>query len=255
MTALGIRATMGTIGMKKGASRPMNAVLERIIKTGIADEETELALSSNMDAEEGELIGRVFREIKPDVSIEIGLAHGVSALFACEALAANGKEAVHVVLDPDQHTGWSSAGLKNLVRAGYLHFVDFHEERSEIGLPKLLAAGTRVQAAIIDGWHTFDHALVDFFYVNKMLDVGGAIIFDDTQMPAVARVASHVASYPAYRLFATTERPPAVNAKAKLRRLLATKIPELRRGWDYPRCMAFQKITEDTRDWNWHADF
>ncbi|HEY3912801.1 MAG TPA: class I SAM-dependent methyltransferase [Stellaceae bacterium] len=232
----------------------MNAVLGRILETGIADDETALPLSSNMDAAEGELITSVFREVRPDVSVEIGLAHGVSALFACEALAANGKEAVHIVLDPTQHSGWNGAGLKNLTKAGYRHFVDFHEERSEIGLPKLLAAGTRVQAAIIDGWHTFDHALVDFFFVNKMLDVGGIVILDDTDHPSVSRVADHIKTYPAYQVF---DAAPHVemNFKGRVRRALAKPVPALRRSWDRPRCMAFRKIAEDSRNWDWHVEF
>jgi hypothetical protein len=46
-------------------------------------------------------------------------------------------------------------------------------------LPRLAAAGARIQFAFIDGWHTFHHTLVDFFFVDRMLNVGEIVIIDD----------------------------------------------------------------------------
>jgi predicted O-methyltransferase YrrM len=237
----------------------MNIVLEKLFETNTVDDgEARLPLHSHMDREEGVLIDRVFRTVNPDISIEIGFAYGVSTLFACDALAANGKAARHIIIDPFQHSAWRGIGLKNIARAGYEHFIDFHEERSEVALPGLAAGGTRAQVAIIDGNHTFDHALVDFFFVNKMVTVGGVVILDDTNWPAISRLVEHILTYPAYELFATKPRLERVSARTKLRRALEriTRLPGPRRPpWEYPTCMAFRKIAEDTRQWDWHADF
>jgi hypothetical protein len=119
--------------------------------------------------------------------------------------------------------------MKNLAQAGHIGMVELIEERSETGLPRLHANGLRIQAAIIDGWHTFDHTLIDFFYINKMLDVGGIFVLDDTQFPAIRHVVQHILTYPAYR---------AVGAVG-----------------DVPTSIAFQKIAEDERPWNWFAPF
>jgi predicted O-methyltransferase YrrM len=249
----------------------MNTVLEKILQTNLVDDgNTPLPLHSNMSREEGVLIDQVFRTVKPDVSLEIGFAYGVSTLFVCDALAVNGKAATHIVIDPAQHSHWGGIGLQNIARAGYGHFIDFHEERSEIALPSLLSCGTRIEAAIIDGNHTFDHVLVDFFYVNKILTVGGIVILDDTSFPSISRVAEHILTYPAYELFATTTQP-SMATRTRVRRALARWIPKLRREWDYlgkgwdylssraswvyPSCMAFRKIAEDDRRWDWHVDF
>src|SRR6476646_8308458 len=124
----------------------MNIVLEKLFETNTVDDgEARLPLHSHMDREEGVLIDRVFRTVNPDISIEIGFAYGVSTLFACDALAANGKAARHIIIDPFQHSAWRGIGLKNIARAGYEHFIDFHEERSEVALPGLAAGGTRAQ--------------------------------------------------------------------------------------------------------------
>jgi predicted O-methyltransferase YrrM len=238
----------------------VNVVLEEILQTKLVDNgHTQLPLHSHMDVEEGGLIDQVFRTVKPDMSLEVGFAYGISTLFACDALAANGKAATHIVIDPAQNSSFGGIGLQNIARAKYDHFIDFREEWSEIALPSLLACGTHIQAAIIDGSHTFDHVLVDFFYINKMLAVGGIVILDDTDWPSISRVVEHILTYPAYELFATTTRPQSTTWRTKVRRALArhlaSSIPKLRREWDYPSCMAFRKIAEDKRRHDWHVDF
>jgi len=45
------------------------------------------------------------------------------------------------------------------------------------------AQGERIDFAFIDGAHTFDHVLVDFFYIDRMLNVGGIVAFDDVGFP------------------------------------------------------------------------
>jgi len=235
----------------------MTPVLEEILATNqVRDADgNRLPLRAAMSEAEGRLIAEVFDTVKPDTSLEIGFAYGVSTLFACAALERNGKPCRHIVVDPAQSTEFGGIGLLNIERAGYRHMVDFREMPSEIALPELLRAGTRIQAAIIDGWHTFDHALVDFFYVNKMLDVGGAVIFDDVNMPAITRLIAHVATYPAYRLMAGTAPPRAPNPLVALRRRLNSREFSVGHSRDNPTCVVMQKLMPDERPWDWHAAF
>jgi hypothetical protein len=69
-----------------------------------------------------------------------------------------------------------------------------------------LQSGVTVQFALIDGWHTFDHALVDFFYVDRLLEDGGIVVFDDVQMPAIEKVVRYVLRYPNYHLYQAASR-------------------------------------------------
>ncbi len=55
----------------------------------------------------------MIREQKPKVSIEVGLANGVSALFLCEALTEV-EASKHYVIDPNQSSQWNSIGIQNL---------------------------------------------------------------------------------------------------------------------------------------------
>jgi len=239
------------------AAGAINPVLEEILRTDRTKDANGVPrpLIGPMSAAEGELIMAVFETVKPDVSVETGFAYGVSTLFACTALERNGKPAHHVVFDPRQTIDFDRIGLLNIKRAGYERFVDFRGTPSEIGLPELHAAGTRIQAALIDGYHTFDHALIDFFYANKMLDVGGVVIFDDVNMPAIARLLGHVLTYPCYRYFMGTEMARAPNPFVSLRRAVNRSQLSAKHSRDNPSCVAVQKIAIDDRDWDWHADF
>src|SRR5258708_31778268 len=58
-------------------------------------------LNSHISRGEGHAIQRLIRASKPQVSLEVGLAYGVSALYICEALAEVGG-IKHIVIDPYQ---------------------------------------------------------------------------------------------------------------------------------------------------------
>jgi predicted O-methyltransferase YrrM len=235
----------------------MNPVLAEILRSHQVQDSTgaRRPLRFHMNAAEGELIDRVIRSVKPDTSLEIGFAYGISTLFACDALERNKKPCRHIVVDPLQTSRFGGIGLGNIERAGYRRFVDFIEAPSELALPRLLSENVRIQVGIIDGFHTFDHALVDFFYVSKMLDVGGVVVLDDVNMPSIARLLGHIMTYPAYRLFDATPIGRAPNFLVALRRRLNGTGYSARHSRDNPSCVAVRKVSADDRGWDWHQDF
>jgi predicted O-methyltransferase YrrM len=74
-------------------------------------------------------------------------------------------------------------------------------------LPRLVDDGTRIQFAFIDGWHTFDHALVDFFYVDQMLEPGGVVVLDDVVLPGLQRLADFIVTNRDYTVVDRIEAP------------------------------------------------
>ena len=124
-------------------------------------------------------------------TIEIGLGYGVSALFACEGLLANGgSDARHVVVDPHQATRFADCGLQLLEEAGVAELVEHHAEESQTALPRFLAAGRAFDLAFVDGNHRFDGVFLDLVYLGRLLRPGGIAFLDDYQLPGVARAAS-----------------------------------------------------------------
>ncbi len=176
----------------------MNPVLREIIDTRLvrtADGQGTIPLHSNVSEDEGKALQALVASIAPTTSLEIGLAYGTSALFICDVLKPGAR---HIVVDPNQHGGpwgneWQGIGMANLKRAGYSSMIDFRGEPSFRALPALEREGTKLDFAFIDGLHTFDYVMTDFFFVDRMLRVGGIVAFDDADWPAIRKVCRFVA--------------------------------------------------------------
>ena len=188
----------------------MNVILEEILRTEVVATESggRLRVRSHIPREEGIFLQEIVANLRPEVSLEVGLAYGVSALFICEELAKQ-PAARHIVIDPHQfrvsdphkdHDVYAGAGLYNLKKAGYERIVEFHDGSSEIVLPQLASQRVSVDFAFIDGWHTFDSTLVDFFYVDRLLRPGGIVVLDDTDFPSVWKACRFLVTNRAYKV-------------------------------------------------------
>ena len=135
---------------------------------------------------------------RPALVIEVGMAHGLSALSILSALRDAGGGRL-ISIDPAQSTDYAGIGILNVRRAGLDAFHELIEASSFQVLPQLLGAKTQLDFAYIDGWHTFDYALLDFFYVDKMLRQGGCVAFNDCGWQSVHRVISFVQTHRKYR--------------------------------------------------------
>jgi hypothetical protein len=71
-------------------------------------------------------------------------------------------------------------------------------ERSEVALPKLATSGQRCQAAFIDGNHGWPSVMVDFCYLNFMLQRDGILFIDDIQIYACSQLMLLLRSQPQY---------------------------------------------------------
>lgn len=233
-----------------------------------------LELNSAIDPNEGAAIVELLKS-NPDFSktIEIGCAFGLSSLFICEGIfGREGSE--HTIIDPFQTTSWKSVGIQNLKNAGVENF-KLIEKVSEIALPHLLENKESFDFALIDGWHTFDHTLVDFFYLEKLIRPGGIIGIDDIQLPGINKVVRYLLNYPNLELIQTV--PMYVSKKAKFRddflnnffgllkmvlprkyyhRVLSEKIIKSDKALGlYSSMVFFRKIDKDKREWNWFKPF
>jgi predicted O-methyltransferase YrrM len=262
----------------------MNPVLERILSTGTirAEGGEELELRASIQPEEGEFLQRQIREIRPKVSLEVGMAYGVSSLYICEAMKEVGGQK-HITIDPLQSSpppGWHGIGMKHIREAGFGEMVEHYCEPSDVALPRLAAAGQRIEFALIDGWHTFDVVLLDFFYIDRMLKVGGVVVFDDVnhyQYPGIRKVCRYVATNRRYECLGGGGGAH-LNWKGKVAHFGLTTLDSLKRGRlpefreTYAHLglpglesnfMAFRKVADDVLDdgsngsrrWDDHHDF
>ncbi|OAI42549.1 hypothetical protein AYO41_04030 [Verrucomicrobia bacterium SCGC AG-212-E04] len=224
-------------------------------------------LQSSVDCDEGEFLFRIIQEDAGIVrTLEVGCAHGLSSLYICSALR-NRTGASHTIIDPFQNCYWDGAGVKALEEAG-IDFFTLLESGSEFALPKLLKEGEgRFDFVFVDGFHTFDHTLLDCFYANRLLRVGGCLAIDDVHFRSVGRVVDFLGQYPCYQKIGAVGNRADKSWKERLLRLAFTPIPQsvwvrvlmpnfYRRifGAEANRLIAFRKMTEDNRSWDWHED-
>ena len=172
----------------------------------------------------GDLLYHYCREVKPDLSIEVGLAYGFSTVFLLSALREQGR-GHHIAIDPFQTDSWHGIGAAQARKLGMQDRFTLIEERSEQALVRLALEGREAQLVFIDGDHRFDGALLDFTLADRLVPEGGLVVFDDLWMPSVQRVVAFID-----RNRSDWERLPPRIAAATAFRKVAGGDP---RAWDH----------------------
>lgn len=229
------------------------------------------ALTSNIDKDEILFLQSIITQYKPKKTLEIGCAEGTSSLAICELI---GKDGQHTIIDPFQTTEWQSHGINNLKAAGFENF-SLIEERSEIALPMLLKEGKTYDFIFVDGWHTFDHVMVEFFYINRMLPVGGVVVFDDTSLAGLNKLMRYISNYPNYECLGSAGEMPMSGQRKTLntikgivnvvfspfgekvkRELLNDTVVRPDNSIKLNGSItAFRKTADDDRGWAWYEQF
>jgi predicted O-methyltransferase YrrM len=246
----------------------MHPVIEEIYSS--ADEDL---LASAISPDEGSLIQRILTSHDCTRTLEIGLANGLSALFIWDIQRAK-PEARHVAIDPFQMRDFGGRGMANLARAG-CNICTLIEQGSEIALPELLKSGAKFDFALLDGFHTFDQTMVDFYFLNRLVRIGGVIAVDDVNNRSVNRAVRYYATLPSLRIIDSTPfagpKRRMLNTSKKIASVLLRPLtyaagpaisfeyldssvvrPGLVGLLDSSSMVAFEKIDDDIRSTNWY---
>lgn len=242
----------------------MNPILQKMMHTRqvIDHEGKSIDLHSNINRQAGQMLQKWVKKVDCRNSVEVGLAFGISSLYILDELSGM-PNTMHYGIDPMQFNDrWHGLGLENIKRAGLEQYYRFYQEPSYTALPRILETGKRFQFALIDGWHTFDYTLVDFFYIDKLLDINGVVVFDDVGYKAVRKVATYVLSNLDYILVDAVrfESLPKKKLKSRLKENLAilsrddwTPSAHARACFDELhglQTVVLQKKSEDSRSFN-----
>jgi predicted O-methyltransferase YrrM len=189
--------------LRNWLERPLDVpcpVLDEIFATKLVRDAAgrPLDVHGHISAAHANALYRTVREIRPPIALEIGMAFGTSSLAIAQALSDIGEGGRLISVDPNQSALWRNIGVRNIERAGLAAQHQLIERRDYTALPELLRKRTTVQFAYIDGWHTFDYVLLDFFYIDKMLDAGGVVAFNDCALGGVDRAMRFVRSHRRY---------------------------------------------------------
>ena len=229
--------------------------------------------ATSISREEGIFLQKII-ESNPTFkkTLEIGCAWGISSLFICQGIEAR-ENSQHTIIDPFQRIQWDNVGINNLEKAGFSNF-QLIEEKSECALPGLLTKNQETfDFVFIDGWHTFDHTLVDLYYSLRLLKIGGVVVIDDVSMSSVRQAVDYVLQFENIELIsrvrisrkATNQRILRILLTANpifrfkpIKRLIKRVLKSRFFYFLYPEegssMIAMRKTGNDNRDWNWHSD-
>jgi predicted O-methyltransferase YrrM len=236
------------------------------------DDGIKVNFTSSIDVHEAIFLESIINTIQPARTIEIGCAEGASSLVILSSLRKEG--ALHTIVDPFQSTYWQSKGIR-LLNEFRLQNFRLIEKGSEIALPNLLDQNEKFDFAFIDGYHTFDHTLIDAFYLIRMLNPGGILVIDDVQMPAINKCLRYLYNYPCLEFYGNSGNFPVTGSRKIFNSLKAgiavfSKIMPVRWRTEIfdgsvlksddtlklrSSMVAFRKIAEDSREWNWWHSF
>lgn len=227
-----------------------NAVLERALESRrLVDARGEaVADRSGISADFVRALHRTVLREKPTTVLEVGMANGYSSLAILTALRALGGERRLVSIDPYQLTEWRGVGVEQVKRAGLDGMHELIAEPDYTALPDLVRQGRTIEFAYIDGWHTFDYTLLDFWYVDRILAARGVVAFNDCGLRAVHKVINFVLSHRRYVEIDVGLAPDyrSTNPLGSLRRRLTG-----RNGAD----RYLRKLEHWEPDWHFYADF
>ena len=211
----------------------VNKLIKEIFETKTVKDQNDVSypLHSHIGYEDGLFLQQLIEKYDICNALEVGCAYGISTLFICEALAKKKGKVSHTAIDVSQSSFWKNIGIANVKRAGF-DFFQLDERISEFALPGHLIDRKSYDFIFIDGWHTFDHVILDFFYCYRLLNLNGIIVIDDAQLPSIQKFIGYISQYPSVKF---VDRYIS-NAEDKI-------------------IIAYQKISKDQRDWDWFCDF
>ena len=183
---------------------------------------------SSVNFKEGQFIYDMIKKHDYKKCAEVGLAFGISAMYILHAIQ-NYRNNFLISIDPCQTEQWKNMGLKLIKEVSLSKNHTLIEEKSYTALPKLLEeyGEGSFDFIFIDGWHTFDYTLVDFFYADLLVKVDGMIIVDDVLHRGVNKFEKYIKSN--YGFYKQLHSPKTVGC--------------------------FKKLSKDDRDWDFHKDF
>ena len=222
----------------------VNDYLASVYKAGVIEDSKKVVqkFKDITNPVQGRHIYNLIKENKFTRTLEVGLAMGASAVWICQAHKDNGLNGSHIAIDPNQTIQYDNMGRTLVTRCDLSSFMTVMEMTSYRALPMLLENILKQKLAkfhliYIDGWHTFDYTLVDFFYADLLLEVNGVIVLDDIKHKPVQKFLKFVLSnYPHYKL---VSRTPCF-------------IPG---DFKQSSQATFVKMSQDTRTWNAHTEF
>lgn len=109
--------------------------------------------------------------------------------------AVIGSEHICVSPDPKEHNRIRHFCTTHHISTKGVRFIAM---KSEAALPSLDIGGRKLDFALIDGCHAFPTPMIDYYYLNERLKIGGFLFVDDLHISTVGFLHKFLITEPAY---------------------------------------------------------
>lgn len=189
--------------------------------------------------------------------LETGVAYGVSTIAICSALSnleRQGKSVRHYGIDPWQVPLFRGAAPAALKECGLDYIFELCDGPSHLMLPRLIERKVVADFIFIDGMHTFDYTLVDLFFADKLLRVGGIICIHDMHLPSKKQALRYLTAYRRYERLPGLKKGPAHRVMGAIKEGLKSSP---RSGWHQlataESMLVLKKVEEFEPAWDFYA--
>ena len=145
---------------------------------------------------EGDLIWLLITRAGYRNCLETGFGTGSTAIYMLDAIKERDGAVVSIDWSKDN---FNDIGRRNISLYGPAGKHTLIEEPSWRVMPRLVAEGRTFDFVFVDGWKAFDYLVYELFLVNRMLTVGGVVMFDDSYLPSVRKAIGVLKAYYGYR--------------------------------------------------------
>ncbi len=149
--------------------------------------------------------------------------------------------------------------------------IEFIPSPSATVLPDLFAQNQRVDFALLSGWRPFDYIFTDFFYIDKLLNNNGLILFDHADKPSTRKLCRYIINNLPYQYVSSVRdksRRPLVEqllkrhlkripiVSDKLKHYIRPEVLDTEYATLLDRPMvALRKVSNDRRTHSFHEAF
>jgi hypothetical protein len=152
-------------------------------------------------AQAGELVNwgiqRSFLELLPRLVTPESLTLETGCGLSTVCLAIIGSEHICLSPSPREHDRIRDYCRKHEISTERIRFLPM---TSQAVLPSLDLGERKLDFALIDGAHAFPEAILDYYFVNKHLKLGGILAVDDLNITGIGILHKFLLTEPAYEL-------------------------------------------------------
>lgn len=207
----------------------IHSLYKKFMKEGYSGKFNLKNLTSEVKPSVGYYLYSLVKENRFNKILQIGIRNGIDALYLNQGLVENNKikdKHLDIILI---EKGWEKNTEKTLKELNS-PYITLYKQESYLQLPELVEEEKMYNMILIKGYHLFDSALIDFFYADKLLNIGGIVVLFDKKFESSEKLAKYI------------------QTNFKNYKLLPKNL-----GSEY--CYTFVKIAEDTRRWFFHENF